>query len=66
MHGWRRAGSNGTVLHHHSEAKLSKALTRNEAVPEGKFGLHVEWTVKIDAVEWLKDAGRDSFPVRRR
>jgi hypothetical protein len=47
--------------------EVSKALTRNEPVPDRKFGLHVERAVKIDATEWLKnETGTDSIPVRRR
>ena len=47
--------------------EVSKALTRNETLPDGKFGLRVELAVKIDAVDWLKnEMGTDTIPVRRR
>jgi hypothetical protein len=33
--------------------EIHKALENGEALPDGYFGLHVEWTVEIETVEWL-------------
>jgi hypothetical protein len=33
--------------------EVQNALTSDATIPDGYFGLHVEWTVEIEAVEWL-------------
>jgi hypothetical protein len=34
-------------------SEVLKALKSDQKIPDGRFGLHVEWTVRIDAKGWL-------------
>lgn len=48
-------------------SEVLKALNNNEQIPDGSFGLHVEWTVRIATRGWLlldTDAGHHFVPIR--
>lgn len=47
----------------HLQREIQVALDRNESVPHGHFGLHVEWTVEIGVVEWLQIGSASSFHI---
>ena len=51
---------NGSALSLRGE--VSKALWRNEYVPDGKFGLDVEWTIRDDADSWYVTRDKTESP----
>lgn len=54
---------NGSALSLRGE--VSKALWRNEYVPDGKFGLDVEWTIRDDADSWYVTRDKTGVPIFR-
>jgi len=41
--------------------EVLKALKNKEDVPDGRFGLQVEWTINVDTLERLLTANNSGF-----
>ena len=52
---------NGSALSLRGE--VTKALWKNEYIPNGVFGLDVEWTIRDDADSWYVRRDKDGVPI---